>query len=79
MSDDFRRVGETDTVKSALFTPAEKMRCIAREIAMRRRVYPGRVNRGQMKQAEADREIAIMEAILADMRLAARPDLSEVF
>jgi hypothetical protein len=37
---------------------------VSREVGMRRRVYPRRVAQGKMPQAEADREIAAMEAVL---------------
>lgn len=47
-------------------TPTEKRACIERELRMRRRVYPRRVADGKMTQAQADREIAVMEAILDD-------------
>lgn len=47
-------------------THDEKRACLEREIRMRRRVYPRWVQSGKMTQAQSDREIAIMEAILAD-------------
>ena len=47
-------------------TRFEKRRCLEREIAMRRRVYPRWVREGRMTQAEADREIDVMAAILRD-------------
>ena len=50
------------------FTAAEKAKCATREVAQRRRVYPRLVESQRMKQAEADRQIAIMEAIAADYR-----------
>ncbi len=45
---------------------AEKYECAKREVRMRKRVYPRWVAQGKMTQAQADREIAIMEAIAAD-------------
>lgn len=51
----------------------EKLACIEREIAMRMRVYPRRVESGRMKQAKADAEIATMQSIADDYR--ARTDL----
>ena len=48
------------------YTIGTKIRCIKRELAMRRRVYPRRVKSGRMTQALADRQIAIMESILQD-------------
>lgn len=43
-----------------------KVKALKREIALRRAVYPARIRRGEMRQSEAGREIAVMEAILAD-------------
>jgi hypothetical protein len=48
------------------FTRAQKHAAIKREIAMRKRVYPRWTGSGKMKDDEAEREIAIMEAIAAD-------------
>jgi hypothetical protein len=48
------------------FSRARKLKCIDRELGMRRRVYPGFVDRGKMTQSAADEEIAVMEAIKAD-------------
>ena len=52
--------------ENAPITPADKRACLERELRMRRRVYPRFVQTGKLTQAEADREIAVMEAILAD-------------
>lgn len=45
-----------------------KLRSIEREISLRRRVYPRWVAAGRLKQAEADHEIRVMEAIADDYR-----------
>lgn len=50
------------------FSPADKLKSVERELGFRRRVYPRRVGDGKMKQADADREIAIFEAIAKDYR-----------
>lgn len=50
------------------FTNSDKFECLQREIKMRKRVFPRRVQQGKMKQAEADREIACMEAIAEDYK-----------
>lgn len=50
------------------FTPEEKLSAIDREIAIRRRVYPNRVLTRRMSQKLADQQIAVMEAIAADIR-----------
>lgn len=47
-------------------TTVEKFKAVKREVGYRAFVYPKRVADGKMKQAAADREIAIMTAIQAD-------------
>lgn len=49
-------------------TTLEKLKCIQREIAYRKLVYPPRVAKGTITQAEADREIAVMQEIESDYR-----------
>lgn len=44
----------------------EKRACIEREIRQRNRVYLRLVEKGDMTQAFADKQVALMEAILAD-------------
>lgn len=53
-----------------LFPPSldDMIRCVEREIAFRRRAYPRFVSGGRMRQENADREIATMEAILERLR-----------
>jgi hypothetical protein len=51
-----------------MFTAEEKLAAVEREIALRRRVYPNRVMTGRMTQYFADRQIALFEAIAADLR-----------
>jgi hypothetical protein len=48
------------------YTVQDKRECATREARLRRRVYPRWVQSGKMTQRQADREIAIMEAIAAD-------------
>lgn len=36
---------------------SEQIRCVEREISMRKRVYPGLVIRGKMTEGQKDREI----------------------
>lgn len=52
-----------DLLETHKFTDADKEACAERELAMRRRVYPRWVSAGKMSRAEADREIALMDAI----------------
>ncbi len=54
------------------YTNEEKRDCASREVRMRRRVYADRVAKGSMKHADAQREIALMEAIHADYDKAAK-------
>jgi hypothetical protein len=49
-------------------TVADQIRCVRRELAMRQRVYPGWVAKGKMKQEEADRELAAMQAVHDSLR-----------
>ena len=49
------------------FTIAEQIDCIERELRFREFVYPRRVRDGKMSQAEADRQIALMEAVQATL------------
>jgi hypothetical protein len=53
-------------MSNAEFSREEKLKEIAREIALRRRVYPNRVMTHRLSQAAADRQIAIMLAIAKD-------------
>ena len=55
-----------------LIDDVEKLKCVEREIAMRRGVYPKWIASGMLKQEKADREIAVMEAIAVDYRDAIR-------
>lgn len=48
----------TDTI-----TVMDQIRCVRRELALRSNVYPGFVARGKMKQADADKELAAMQAV----------------
>jgi hypothetical protein len=47
---------------------ADKLRCAERELKYRARTYPRLVEQHKMSQATADREIAVMKEIAADMR-----------
>lgn len=59
------------------FTTDDKIKALKREVAMRRAVYAGRVAQGRMKQADADREIAVMAAILADYEVGGVPAFAQ--
>ena len=53
-------------MKNVEFTLAEKRREIAREVRQREAVYPRLVAGGRLTQQKADRQMAIMRAVLAD-------------
>jgi|SRR5215472_4510478 len=56
------------------FVPlSEQLRCARRELAMRRNVYPKWVANGKMKQEDADREIAGMQAIVLSLEVLSMP------
>ena len=57
-----------------IFTAAEKLRAVERELAYRRRVYARRVGTGKMTQAMADKQIALFEAIAEDYTAAAKKE-----
>jgi hypothetical protein len=57
------------------FSDDEKLACLRRELGMRRALYPNRVRSGLMRAANAQREIAIIEEIIADYRAKAQPAL----
>lgn len=52
-----------------------KVACLRREIAMRKRVYPKWVDQGRMHQVDAEREIAVIQAILDDYTAVHQPGL----
>ncbi|GEP06865.1 hypothetical protein [Methylobacterium oxalidis] len=64
---------------SQTFTATDKLRCAEREVRQRHRVYAGLVASNRMKQADADREIACMEAIAADYRAQAAAEKPDLF
>lgn len=45
-------------------TLQDQIACVRRELAMRANAYPRFIASGKMKQAKADREIAVMEGVL---------------
>lgn len=51
-----------------MITIDQQIKCVERELALRRRVYPAWVSKGRMKQADADREIETMEAVLKTVK-----------
>jgi len=49
-----------------IYTPEQKLTEIRRELLMRRRVYPHRIEDGRLSAEDAARQIAIMKAIEED-------------
>lgn len=47
---------------------SDQVKCIQRELGMRRHVYPGRIARGHMTRKKADQEIRAMEAVLRTLQ-----------
>ena len=46
----------------------QKIKCVGREIGLRRNVYPKFLMSGRITQEKADYEIAAMEAVLATLQ-----------
>jgi hypothetical protein len=59
---------KSTTANGMTFTDDDKRAAAEREVKWRKRVYPRRVADRRMTQEQADREIAIMEAIAEDYR-----------
>jgi hypothetical protein len=53
----------------------DKLACAQRELEMRQRVYPRQVASGKLTQTKADREIAVMRAIVQDYVRCSQVDL----
>jgi hypothetical protein len=58
------------------YTDQDKFKCLARELQLRRRLYPRWIGSGRINVDEARREIELMEAIVADYRAKVRPELT---
>jgi hypothetical protein len=61
--------------EASKYTDQDKFRCLARELQLRRRVYPRLVGSGRMNASEAQHEIALMAAIVADYHAKVQPSL----
>ena len=53
-------------MKSAL---SEQIKCVIREIGLRKRVYPNWIAANRMKAIEAERQILIMEDVLDTLKM----------
>jgi hypothetical protein len=65
-----------DLFSSDKITFRDKEACARRELEYRKRVYPRWIAAGKLKQAEADRQIEIMAAIVEDYAKAAELEMS---
>lgn len=74
--DDGRPGPKPVLLQQRVFTAAEKLAELKREIAFRRRVYGNMVTTGAMRQIDAEFRIAVMEAIVADYRGPPPPQLN---
>ena len=50
------------------YTLLEQIHEVEREIAMRKRVYPGQIAQGRIGETRAQRQIAIMQDVLNTLR-----------
>jgi hypothetical protein len=55
-------------VAAAVVTLAAQIAEVEREIRMRHKVYPGQVRQGRMTPREAEKKLAVMEAVLTTLR-----------
>jgi hypothetical protein len=55
-------------------TASDKLACVERELKMRKRVYPRWTAQDKMSEGKAAHEIACMEAIVSDYRIAAEKE-----
>ena len=55
----------------------DQIRCIARELALRKRVYPRLLTQGTMTQDQAAHEIRTMQSVLATLQALARAPRQE--
>lgn len=53
---------------SRYFSWDDKIKCVARELAMRKRVYPKWIADGRLTDEKAEWEIGCLEAIMADIK-----------
>ena len=62
-----RRARVCGSLSLFMFTIDEQIKCVEREIAMRRNVYPGRISRSAMTPEEAKKQIGCMEAVMVTL------------
>ena len=57
-----------------MISDRDKLKCLEREIALRRSVYPTLIDKGRLKPDTAAYEIEVMAAIAEDYRARIRDD-----
>lgn len=57
----------------------EQIKCVSREIGLRKSVYPKLIEAGKMDPFEADREIATMMSVLSTLKEVADKDQGRLF
>ena len=58
--------GDAVTVTTTVITRLDKLRCLERELKMRKKLYPRWVKDGRMASSAADHEIACVQALICD-------------
>jgi len=74
MTETAKRLGETQAALDLKtlaeggppITDEDRLKCALREVALRKNVYPKRIEKGYLIREKAEREIAIMASIVAD-------------
>lgn len=51
------------------YSISEQIKCVEREIDMRKRVYPRLIISGKMTQGQADRELDLMKAVYQTLHI----------
>lgn len=59
---------QPQAAKPAQYHIDEEIACLEREIKLRKSAYPGWVEKGRMKQEDADYEIAVMTSALGRLK-----------
>lgn len=56
-----------------IFSVERKIRCLEREISMRKALYPSFIRRGKMSKESAEEEIAVLQEIRDDIEFLKQP------
>lgn len=55
----------------------DQIKCVEREVGIRKAIYPRQVISGKMTTGQKDREIELMQAVLATLRMVERTHLDK--